>query len=148
MENALSVARLVLRQDAGSSSGVPEDLIGTPGFCDTGNEYDGRMGVRISSIFVILVGSCLGKRSRPPYTGFFPDAYFLPGAWFPVFARRHAGMGVPEWAFFVAKFFGSGVIIATAFIHVRDPLHKAWRLISNSLVSCLGLLRRLSRTGA
>lgn len=41
------------------------------------------------------------------------------GAWFPVFARRHQGIGVPEWAFFGAKYFGSGVIIATAFIHVR-----------------------------
>ncbi|KAK7701988.1 low-affinity Zn(2+) transporter zrt2 [Botryosphaeria dothidea] len=106
MENALNVARLVLRQDAGSSSEVPENLVGTPGYCDTGNEYDGRMGVRISSIFVILVGSMLG-------------------AWFPVFARRHAGMGVPEWAFFVAKFFGSGVIIATAFIHLLGPAEEA-----------------------
>ena len=26
---------------------------------------------------------------------------------------------MPEWAFFIAKYFGSGVIIATAFIHVR-----------------------------
>ena len=30
-------------------------------------------------------------------------------------------MGVPEWAFFVAKYFGSGVIIATAFIHLLAP---------------------------
>ena len=41
-----------------------------------------------------------------------------PGAWFPVYASRHKGVGVPEWAFFIAKYFGSGVIIATAFIHV------------------------------
>ena len=40
------------------------------------------------------------------------------GAWFPVYAARHKGVGVPEWAFFIAKYFGSGVIIATAFIHV------------------------------
>ena len=67
--------------------------------CDTGNGYDGRLGVRISSIFVILIGSFWG-------------------AWFPVFAARHKGVGIPEWAFFVAKYFGSGVIVATAFIHV------------------------------
>lgn len=30
-------------------------------------------------------------------------------------------MSVPKLAFFIAKYFGSGVIIATAFIHVRDP---------------------------
>lgn len=28
--------------------------------CGTGNEYDGRMGLRISSIFVIGFGSMLG----------------------------------------------------------------------------------------
>ncbi|OJD36797.1 plasma membrane low affinity zinc ion protein [Diplodia corticola] len=109
MENALNVAHLVLRQESaesGGSSSVPADLIGTAGYCDTTNEYDGRMGLRISSIFVILVGS-------------------LAGAWFPVFARRHAGAGMPEWPFFVAKFFGSGVIIATAFIHLLAPAIEA-----------------------
>lgn len=29
-------------------------------------------------------------------------------------------MGIPDWAFFVVKYFGSGVIIATAFIHVSE----------------------------
>ena len=67
--------------------------------CQAGNDYDGKIGVRISAIFVILVGSFLGT-------------------WFPVFAARHRGVGVPEWAFFIAKYFGSGVIVATAFIHV------------------------------
>ena len=67
--------------------------------CETGNDYNGRLGLRISSIFVILIGSFLGT-------------------WFPVFAARHKGVGVPEWAFFIAKYFGSGVIVATAFIHV------------------------------
>lgn len=28
--------------------------------CDTGNEFDGRIGTRISAIFVILAGSFLG----------------------------------------------------------------------------------------
>jgi hypothetical protein len=34
--------------------------------CETGNEYDGQLGLRISAIFVILVGSGLG-----PYMIFF-----------------------------------------------------------------------------
>ncbi|KAI9708962.1 MAG: hypothetical protein M1820_003656 [Bogoriella megaspora] len=72
------------------------------GQCDTGNDYDGRIGLRVSAIFVILVGSLIG-------------------GWFPVFAARHKGVGVPQWAFFVAKYFGSGVIIATAFIHLLAP---------------------------
>lgn len=32
--------------------------------CDAGNGYDGQLGARISSIFVILVGSSLGKSLR------------------------------------------------------------------------------------
>ena len=67
--------------------------------CPLDNDFDGRVAVRISAIFVILVGSFLGT-------------------WFPVFAARHRGIGVPSWAFFIAKYFGSGVILATAFIHV------------------------------
>ncbi|KAF2202594.1 putative plasma membrane low affinity zinc ion transporter [Delitschia confertaspora ATCC 74209] len=85
--------------------GEEDSLIGTPGHCDTSNEYDGRMGLRISAIFVILVGSTLG-------------------AVFPVFAKRHM-MGLPDWAFFIAKYFGSGVIISTAFIHLLAPATEA-----------------------
>ncbi|KAL3465474.1 Zinc/iron permease [Aspergillus heterothallicus] len=76
--------------------------------CETGNEYDGRMGLRISSIFVILVGSTFG-------------------ALFPVFAQSFKNSKVPGWAFFIAKYFGSGVIIATAFIHLLAPAEEALR---------------------
>ncbi|KAK4634640.1 Zinc-regulated transporter 2 [Fulvia fulva] len=74
--------------------------------CTTGNEFDGRLGVRISSIVVIFIGSALG-------------------ALFPVWAANHKGAHVPEWTFFVAKYFGSGVIVATAFIHLLAPAHEA-----------------------
>jgi solute carrier family 39 (zinc transporter), member 1/2/3 len=78
--------------------------------CDSANGYDGRMGLRISAIFVILIGSLFGSV-------------------FPVLAKRLGGNGIPSWVFFVAKYFGSGVIVATAFIHLlasaeeelRDP---------------------------
>jgi zinc transporter 1/2/3 len=46
----MELARLLVRDDEA-----------TPVTCGTGNEYDGRMGVRISSIFVIMVGSMLGE---------------------------------------------------------------------------------------
>jgi zinc transporter 1/2/3 len=31
-----------------------------PVACDVGNGYDGRMGIRISAVFVVLVGSMFG----------------------------------------------------------------------------------------
>jgi zinc transporter 1/2/3 len=56
---ALDMARLVLRQDEGAES-QPEDVI----TCGGDNEYNGRMGIRISSIFVILVASGFGTCNR------------------------------------------------------------------------------------
>jgi len=43
-----------------------------------------------------------------------------------VFAKRNRSLGVPDWAFFIAKYFGSGVIIATAFIHLMAPANEAF----------------------
>ena len=40
------------------------------------------------------------------------------GALLPIALARTKRMHVPHVAFFIAKYFGSGVIIATAFIHV------------------------------
>ena len=76
--------------------------------CDTGNDYDGRIGLRVAAIFIIWFGSMVG-------------------AVFPVYANRHKGMKVPEWTFFVAKYFGSGVIVATAFVHLLGPAEDALR---------------------
>ncbi|KAF2863281.1 ZIP zinc/iron transport family [Piedraia hortae CBS 480.64] len=74
--------------------------------CGSGNDYNGNLPLRISAIFVIFVGSFLG-------------------AWFPIYAGRHRGTHVPAWAFFAAKYFGSGVILATAFIHLLAPANEA-----------------------
>ncbi|KAL8785795.1 MAG: hypothetical protein Q9213_003173 [Squamulea squamosa] len=104
MESLHEATRVIARQVAPSA--VLEAAAETAVACDSGNEFDGRTGVRISAIFVILVGS-------------------LFGALFPVYAARHRGVGVPGWAFFVAKYFGSGVIIATAFIHLLTPANEA-----------------------
>ncbi|ROV89950.1 hypothetical protein VMCG_10103 [Cytospora schulzeri] len=74
--------------------------------CGSGNDYDGRMGLRISSIFVIFIGSVLG-------------------AVVPIVLARSERMRIPKTAFFIAKYFGSGVIIATAFIHLLAPANEA-----------------------
>ena len=90
------IAHLVLRQDSEASTPT----------CDTGNEYDGRLGLRIAALFIIWITSSIG-------------------ATFPVFAKRHEGVKLPDWVFFICKFFGSGVIIATAFIHLLGPAEEA-----------------------
>lgn len=66
------------------------------------NEYSGMLGARISSVFVVLVASTFG-------------------AVFPILSSRYSFIRMPGWCFFIAKFFGSGVIIATAFIHLLEP---------------------------
>jgi hypothetical protein len=56
---AMEVARLVLRQDSGTPETLPDEEV----TCGGENGYDGRMGIRISAIFVILIGSTFGKSS-------------------------------------------------------------------------------------
>jgi zinc transporter 1/2/3 len=57
MNAAMDVARLVLRQESTPPVEAPVEAKQ----CEGQNSYDGRMGVRISAIFVILVGSLFGK---------------------------------------------------------------------------------------
>lgn len=97
MTAIIDFAHLVLRQE--------EEDEPRPS-CETGNEYDGRIGLRLAALFIIWVTSSLG-------------------AVFPVFAKQHQGMQVPDWVFFICKYFGSGVIIATAFIHLLGPAEEA-----------------------
>lgn len=74
--------------------------------CEPDNDYDGRMGIRISAIFVILLSSSIGT--------------FL-----PILSSRYSFIRLPSWCFFIAKYFGSGVIVATAFIHLLEPASDA-----------------------
>lgn len=70
------------------------------------NEYNGLLGARISSIFVIGFVSTLAT-------------------YFPVLARRNPRCRIPKGLYTFARFFGSGVILATAFIHLLDPAYEA-----------------------
>ncbi|KAI3320377.1 ZIP zinc/iron transport family [Xylariaceae sp. AK1471] len=101
-------AVLKLQQDEsdGSTAGASNAGHSITIDCDTGNSYDGRIGLRISSIFVILVGSLLG-------------------AVVPILLARGSKMKVNGTAFFIAKYFGSGVIIGTAFLHLLAPAFEA-----------------------
>ena len=68
------------------------------------NDYDGRLGARISSVFVILVVS-------------------TSVTFFPVLAVRVRWLKIPLYVYLFARYFGAGVIIATAFIHLLDPAY-------------------------
>lgn len=71
--------------------------------CDAGiEENDDRMGARISTIFVILATSAIGT--------------FL-----PILSSKYSFIRLPTWVFFITKYFGSGVIFATGFIHLLQP---------------------------
>ncbi|KAI4680366.1 uncharacterized protein J4E84_008014 [Alternaria hordeiaustralica] len=70
------------------------------------NEYNGMLGARISSIFVIGFVSTLVT-------------------YFPVIARKRPSWKIPLGLYTFARFFGSGVIVATAFIHLLDPAYEA-----------------------
>ncbi|RHZ57464.1 high-affinity Zn(2+) transporter ZRT1 [Aspergillus thermomutatus] len=69
------------------------------------NEYNGHLGARISSIFVIFVTS---------------TAFTL----FPVVAQRLPKWHIPQPVYLFARYFGTGVIVATAFIHLLDPAYQ------------------------
>ncbi|KII87477.1 hypothetical protein PLICRDRAFT_55431 [Plicaturopsis crispa FD-325 SS-3] len=70
--------------------------------CGSGGGADTYLGLRIASIFVIWATSTFGST-------------------FPVLAARTSWLHVPQPLFDFAKYFGSGVIIATAFIHLLSP---------------------------
>ncbi|KAF5000197.1 hypothetical protein FGRMN_2011 [Fusarium graminum] len=62
----------------------------------------GRKGLRIGAIFIIMASSAFG-------------------ALVPVFLARQKTIPVPKFTFFICKFIGTGVIIATAFMHLLVP---------------------------
>lgn len=96
-----AVAMLTKRDDGSDASPVG------PVQCDSGNGYNGSLGLRISSIFVILVAGCFGSL-------------------FPIISSRSsASIKMPPTLFFIAKYFGSGVIVATSLIHLLQPANEA-----------------------
>lgn len=62
-----------------------------------GSDYSGSLGAHVSSIFVVLVVSTAVT-------------------FFPVMATRVKKLKIPLYVYLFARYFGAGVIIATAFI--------------------------------
>ncbi|KAI8715001.1 Zinc transporter protein [Fusarium sp. LHS14.1] len=72
---------------------------------EAGNQYGGDLGIRIGSIFVI-------------------GAVSTAVTFFPVLATRVPRLKIPLYVYLFARYFGSGVIIATAFVHLLDPAYS------------------------
>ena len=66
------------------------------------NEYNGGIGTRVSALFVILVVSSAAT-------------------FFPVIVTRIPRVKIPLYVYLFARYFGAGVIIATAFIQYVIP---------------------------
>ncbi|KZT54021.1 Zinc/iron permease [Calocera cornea HHB12733] len=73
--------------------------------CPT-DSVDSDVPLRIIALFVILFVSCFA-------------------AMFPTFAKRVSYLHIPPLAFFVGKHFGTGVIIATSFVHLLNKAYSA-----------------------
>ncbi|GAB7362304.1 hypothetical protein MBLNU230_g2322t1 [Neophaeotheca triangularis] len=71
-----------------------------------GNEYNGMLGARVSAIFVVLVTSSAVT-------------------FFPVAATRVRKLHIPHYVYLFARYFGSGVIVATAFMHLLAPAYES-----------------------
>ncbi|KAJ7625642.1 ZIP-like iron-zinc transporter [Roridomyces roridus] len=95
--------------------------------CGATNNGDTFLGLRIASVFIVWFCATAGTL-------------------FPVLARRSKWLRVPKSVFDFAKYFGSGVIIATAFIHLLSPaldalsspcLAPGWSEYPYALALCL-----------
>lgn len=73
--------------------------------CGNDSPYNGRLGLRIGAIFIILSTSAVGTL-------------------FPVLSRR-SKLPISEKVYLAFKNFGSGVLVATAFIHLLAPAFEA-----------------------
>ncbi|KAH3683589.1 hypothetical protein WICPIJ_005436 [Wickerhamomyces pijperi] len=89
---------IILKRDDDDSDATPQ--------CATSNDYNGSDNLRILSLFMILLSSMIGT-------------------FFPILSSRYSFVRLPDWCWFIGKFFGSGVIIATGFIHLLQPANEA-----------------------
>jgi len=78
------------------------------------NDYNGRLGARVSAIFVILIVSSAAT-------------------FFPVIAARVSWLRINIYVYLFARYFGAGVIIATAFIQYAPLLVPLFASITYSL---------------
>ena len=87
---------------------IPKDTV------DSAKDFE--LGLHVAALVAILITSTFGIAY---FHLFGSRALTLLGALFPVVANRSKRIRIPSWVLFSIKHFGTGVIIATAFIHVK-----------------------------
>ncbi|POR39504.1 ZIP Zinc transporter [Tolypocladium paradoxum] len=105
---------------------------------EVGGEYD--LGLHVAGLFLVLAASCLEQMLRHD-TGLTVGL----GCGFPVVAKKIKWLKISPKVFFVCKHFGTGVLIATAFVHVSHvpTLHhrsvvsllSPWKLLPTAFAS-------------
>jgi zinc transporter ZupT len=80
----------------------------------TGNRGVYNMGSHVFALFLILILSTLGKRIHQHAGATLTQT----ACSFPVIARRFPRLPIPRRFLFLSRHFGTGVLIATAFIHL------------------------------
>lgn len=93
----------------------------------SGDEFDGRLGQRIAALFTILVVSTAVT-------------------FFPVVAKRVKWLKVPLYIYLFARYFGAGVIVATAFVHLLDPAYGEIGYVFPAILSAHAKYRILAQT--
>ncbi|VVT54191.1 uncharacterized protein SAPINGB_P003952 [Magnusiomyces paraingens] len=92
----------------------PDPMSFEPGYigrreCSSTSTFGGQLGLRISSVPVVFVASLIGVM-------------------FPLVSSRVRRLNMPPMVYFFAKYFGSGVIIGTSFVHL---LYEAMTSLSD-----------------
>ncbi|OBA27906.1 ZIP zinc/iron transport family [Hanseniaspora valbyensis NRRL Y-1626] len=121
MENIISLSKRHVIRDSDDDSDA----------CPSASEYNGHLNLRILSIFMILISSAIGIY-LPIITSYY---------------RKSANNPVVKIVFFIARYFGQGVIFATAFIHLLQPANEsltaacltgAWQEYPFAFAICMG----------
>ncbi|KAG5440509.1 hypothetical protein PCK2_000443 [Pneumocystis canis] len=96
--------------------------------CEAKDDYDGNLGLRISSIFVIMIFSAIG-------------------VFFPLIITKIRCLKISQSLYYFIKFLGTGIIIGTAFVHLLQPafeelgsspcLTGIWKTYNFSPVLCI-----------
>lgn len=99
--------------------------------CPSTSEYDGHLNLRILSIFIIMISSAIG-------------------IYIPILTKnlgKKSQHPIMKTVFFIARYFGQGVIFATAFIHLLQPANEAltsecltgtWQVYPFAFAICMG----------